>query len=60
MNGEKRNTYILLAGMPEGERSLGRPRCMWMDNIKTDLGDIKWGGMDCSGLTQDRDSGRLL
>jgi hypothetical protein len=41
---------ILLVGMPEGKRSLGRTRCMWIDNIKMDLGDIKWGVMDCSGL----------
>jgi hypothetical protein len=25
--GEKRNTYRLLVGKPEGKRPLGRPRC---------------------------------
>jgi hypothetical protein len=27
--GEKRNTYRLLVGKPEGKRQLGRPRCRW-------------------------------
>jgi hypothetical protein len=35
--GEKRNVYRLLVRKPEGKRPLGRPRCMWMDNIKVDL-----------------------
>jgi hypothetical protein len=25
--GEKKNTYRILAGKPEGKRPLGRPRC---------------------------------
>jgi hypothetical protein len=36
-NGEKRNTYRVLAEKPEGKRSLGRPRRGWVDNIKIDL-----------------------
>jgi hypothetical protein len=35
--GEKRNTYMLLVGMPQVKRPLGRPRCGWVDNIKMDL-----------------------
>jgi hypothetical protein len=38
--GEKRNTYMLLAGKPVRKRPLGRPRCKWVDNIKTDLAEI--------------------
>jgi hypothetical protein len=38
--GEKRNTYRLLVGKPEGKRSLGRPRCRWVDNIRMDLGEV--------------------
>jgi hypothetical protein len=45
-NGEKRNTYRILMGKPEGKRSLGRSRRRWVDNIKMDLRDIGWGGMD--------------
>jgi hypothetical protein len=40
MKGEKRNVYRLLVGNPEGKRPLGRPRCRWIDNIKTDLSEI--------------------
>jgi hypothetical protein len=39
---------------PEAKRSLGRPRYRWMDNIKMDLREIGWDGMDCIGLVQDR------
>jgi hypothetical protein len=41
-NGDKRNTYRLLVGKPEGKRPLGRPRRKWVDNIRIDLGR---GGM---------------
>jgi hypothetical protein len=34
---EQRNAYRILAGKPEGKRSLRRSRHMWMDNIKMDL-----------------------
>jgi hypothetical protein len=44
--GAKRNAYRLLVGRPEGKRPLGRPRCMWVDNIKMDPRVIDWGGMD--------------
>jgi hypothetical protein len=46
MNGEKRNAYRILVGNPEGKRLLGRPRRGWVDNIKIDLREIGWGGMD--------------
>jgi hypothetical protein len=38
---------------PEG-RTLGRRICRWVDNIKMDLGEIGWSGMDWIGLAQDR------
>jgi hypothetical protein len=31
-----------------------------VDNIKMDLGEIGWGGMDRIGLAQDRDQWRAL
>jgi hypothetical protein len=42
-------------GKPEGRRPLGRPRSRWEDNIKIDIRDVGWGGMDWSNLAQDRD-----
>jgi hypothetical protein len=46
MNGEKRTAYSILVGSPEGERSLGRPERMWVNNIKMDIREIEWGSMD--------------
>jgi hypothetical protein len=58
--GEKRNTYGLLMGKPEGKIPLGRPRRRWVDNIKMGLLEIGWGGIDWIGLAQDRDKWRAL
>jgi hypothetical protein len=44
--GEKRNAYRLLMGKPEGKRPLGRPKIRWVGNIKTDLREIKWDGLE--------------
>jgi hypothetical protein len=40
------NAYRILVGKPEGKRQVVRPRCRWVDNIKMDLGEIGWDGMD--------------
>jgi hypothetical protein len=53
--GEKRNAYRILMGNPEGKRPLGRPRCRWVDNIKTDLREIGWDGGGWIDLAQDRE-----
>jgi hypothetical protein len=58
--GEKRNAYKLLVGKPEGKRPLLRPRRRWVGNIKIDLLEIGWGGVDLIGLAQDRDKWRAL
>jgi hypothetical protein len=58
--GEKRNVYRLLVGKPEGKRSLGKPRCRWVDNIRMDLGEVGWGDVDWIGLAQDRNRWRAL
>jgi hypothetical protein len=42
--GEKRNAYRILVGTIEGKRPLGGPIHRWVDNIKMDFRDIKWGG----------------
>jgi hypothetical protein len=51
--GAKRNAYMILVGKPEGKRTLGRPRRRWVDNIKMDLREIGWDGVDWTDLTQD-------
>jgi len=44
--GERRGVYRVLVGKPEGKRPLGRPRCIWEDNIKMDFQEVGCGGMD--------------
>jgi hypothetical protein len=53
--GARRNAYRILVGKPEGKTLLGRPNRMWEDNIKMDLRDIGWSGMDSIDVAQDRD-----
>jgi hypothetical protein len=48
--GEKRTVCRLFVGKPEGMRPLGRQRHRWVDNIKMDLVEIGWGGVDWIGL----------
>jgi hypothetical protein len=52
--GEGRGVYRVLVGKPEGRRPLGRPRCMWEDNIKLGLGEIGIDVMNWIWLAQDR------
>jgi hypothetical protein len=59
-NGEKRIAYRILVRKPEGKRPLGRPRRRWVVNIKMDLTEIGWDGMDWIDLAQDRDQWRTL
>jgi hypothetical protein len=58
--GEERNSYRILVGKPEGRRPLGRPRRRWVDDIKMDLREIRWDGVDWVDLAQDRDHWRAL
>jgi hypothetical protein len=58
--GAKRNAYRILVGKPEGKRPLRRPRCRWEDNIRKDLRETGWGGIDWIALAQDRDQWRGL
>jgi hypothetical protein len=59
-NGEKRHAYRILMGSPERKRPLGRPRRRWVDNIKMDLREIGWDGMDWIDLAENRDQWRTL
>jgi hypothetical protein len=57
---ERRHAYRVLMGMPEGKRSLGRPRHRWEDNIKIVLREIGRLGMDWIDLAEDKGQGGLL
>jgi hypothetical protein len=56
----KRNVYRNLVGTPEGKRTLGIPTRRWVDNIKMDLKERGWGGMNWTDLAQDREQWRAL
>jgi hypothetical protein len=58
--GQKRNSYRLLVGKPEGKRPLGRQRHRWVDNIRMDLGEVGWGNVDWIGLAKDKTKWRAL
>jgi hypothetical protein len=54
--GEMRNACRILVGKPEGKS----PRHRWVDNIKMNLGEIRWNGMGWIELAQDMDQWRAL
>ena len=45
---------MVLVGISDGKRELGRPGHRWEDNIKMDLQEVG-GDMDWIDLAQDRD-----
>jgi hypothetical protein len=47
-------------GKPEGKRPLGRPRHRWVDNIKIDVRETGWDGMDWIDLARDRNQWKAL
>jgi hypothetical protein len=49
-----RGAYMVLVGIPEGKRLLGRPRHTWEDIIKMDLQEVGLGCMYCLDLSKDR------
>jgi hypothetical protein len=59
-NGEKKNVYRILVGNLDGKRPLGRPRRKRVYNMKMDLREIGWDGIDWIDLAQGRDQWRAL
>jgi len=53
--GEVGNEYRILVRKPEGKKPLGRLRHRWEYNIRTNLSEIVWEGVDWMHLAQDRD-----
>jgi hypothetical protein len=53
--GDRRGVYRVLVWKPER-----RPRSRWEENIKMDLQEVGYGGMDWIELAQDRDRWRHL
>jgi len=59
-HGGEERAYRVLVGKPEGKRPLERPRRRWEDNIRMDLLEVGFGGMDWTDLAQDMDKWRTL
>jgi hypothetical protein len=58
--GETKNAYRVLVGKPKGKRSLEMSRRRWEDDIKMDILETGWGGVDWINLAQNRDQCRAL
>jgi hypothetical protein len=58
--GEGTGVYRVWVGKPERKKSLGRPRLKWEDNIKINIQEVGWGGLDWVELAQDTDSWMVL
>jgi len=56
----RRGSYGILVGKPDGKRVLGRPQHRLEDNIRMELQEVGWGGMDWIGVAWDRDRWRAL
>jgi hypothetical protein len=59
MYDERRGAYRVLVVKPGGKRPLGRLRHRW-ENIKLDLQEVGWEGVDWIDLTQDSDMWQAL
>jgi hypothetical protein len=61
MNGGRRGMHIgHWWESQQKKKPLGRPRRRWVDNIKMDLRERGWDGMDWIDVAQDRDQWRVL
>jgi len=59
VGGEERHTQGF-GSETRGKEPLGRPRHRWEDNIKMDLQEVGYGGMDWVELAQDRERWQAL
>jgi hypothetical protein len=58
MHEKKTNAYRVLVRKREGKRPLRKPRHGLEDNVKTELREIGWGGIDWIDLAEDMDQWR--
>jgi hypothetical protein len=58
--GEMRNAYNIFVAKPEGKRSFWRHAHRSENNIKMNMCDIFWEGVDWIHLAQDRDQWRAV
>ena len=51
---DRKCVYKDLVGRTDGTRPLGRPKHRWNYNIKMNLQEVGWGGMDWIAVAVDR------
>ena len=56
----RRGAYRVMVGRTKGERTLGKPRHRWKNNIKMDLQEVGCEAMDRTDLAYDRDRWQAL
>ena len=49
----RRDAYRVLVRRPERRRPIERQRGRWEDNIKMDLEEVLWEGMNWNGMAQE-------
>jgi hypothetical protein len=54
LTGDMRNAYRILVGKAETKIPIVRHSSRWEDNIRMDLKEIGWEGVDWIGMAQDR------
>jgi hypothetical protein len=59
-NGGEEKCIHDIGGKAGRKEPLGRPRRRWVDNIKMDLREIGWDGMDWISVAQDRGQWRAF
>jgi hypothetical protein len=60
MYGGEKKRMQGLTGKLAGKRPLGTPRHRWEDNIKVDIKETEWAGMDYFNLVQDSDKSQAV
>jgi hypothetical protein len=57
---KQRNSCRILLGNTEWKRQPGSPRYRWKDNIKVDLREVGWGGLDWIWLRIGTSGGKFM
>jgi hypothetical protein len=55
-----RSAFTILVGIPARKRPFGRPTSRWEDNVRMDLWEMGWEGVDWIHLVLQRDQWRTL
>jgi hypothetical protein len=48
--GASRSSFRVLVGKPEGRKPFRRPRRRWENNIKMDLREVRWEGVEAGSI----------